>query len=108
MEKTKTEQVLEWWNSLSIRVKWDLFFKYNPTIADAPASIGLNLNDIEKSHIVEIWHKENERLDKLTIPELVIMQNYCKSKAGGSVLWKFRSIQIGQIIDEKFNYYFEI
>lgn len=28
-------------------------------IADAPANIGLNLNDIEKSHIDEIWQSEN-------------------------------------------------
>ena len=48
-----------WWNSLSIRTKWDLFYKYNPMIANAPANIGLNLNDIEKSHIDEIWQSEN-------------------------------------------------
>ena len=48
-----------WWNSLSIRTKWDLFFKYNPMIANAPANIGLNLNNIEKSHIDEIWQSEN-------------------------------------------------
>ena len=62
METNKNICAQLWWNSLTIRVKWDLFFKYNPMIADAPASIGLNLNDIEKSHIKEIWSKENETI----------------------------------------------
>ena len=48
-----------WWNNLSIRNKWDLFYKYNPMIANAPANIGLRLCDIEKSHIDEIWQSEN-------------------------------------------------
>ena len=60
MEKTNA---LSWWNGLTVRVKWDLFFKYNPEIGNAPASIGLDLNHIEKSHIVEIWCKENNLIN---------------------------------------------
>lgn len=60
--KTELEQALEWWDNLTIRVKWNLFYKYNPLIANAPANIGLNINDVEKSHIVEIWKKETNQL----------------------------------------------
>lgn len=48
-----------WWDTLTIRNKWDLFFKYNPMIANASSNIGLRLSDIEKSHIDEIWKSEN-------------------------------------------------
>lgn len=48
-----------WWNSLTIRDRWDLFYKYNPMIANAPANIGLWLDNIEKSHIDTIWEIEN-------------------------------------------------
>ena len=60
METNKYTYAKLWWDGLTVRVKWDLFFKYNPMIADAPANIGLNLNDINDSHIEEIWCKENE------------------------------------------------
>lgn len=50
---------ISWWNSLTIRVKWNLFFKHNPMIANAPANIGLSLKAIEESHIEEIWQAEN-------------------------------------------------
>ena len=50
---------IEWWNSLSMREQWNLFIKYNPEISNAPATIGINLKDIEKSHIEHIWKSEN-------------------------------------------------
>jgi hypothetical protein len=45
----------EWWDGLPIRMKWDFFYKYNPWYANAPANIGMNINDIEDDHILEIW-----------------------------------------------------
>jgi len=61
-EKINKYKAELWWNSLGVRAKWDLFFKYNPKIADAPASIGLDLNNINSSHVVEIWCNEFETL----------------------------------------------
>lgn len=59
MTTEKKFEVISWWSSLPVRFKWTLFYKYNPFIADAPANIGLNLNDIEETHIIEIWFSEN-------------------------------------------------
>lgn len=52
------ELALNWWNTLTIREKWDLFYKHNPSIAAAPATIGLNINMVEPDHIEEIYNKE--------------------------------------------------
>lgn len=50
-----------WWNNLIMTKKWELFYKYNPEIGNAPMNIGLRLGDIEKSHIIEIWKKEQQQ-----------------------------------------------
>lgn len=58
-----------WWFGLNIRQRWDLFYTYNPEIADAPNTIKMNLNDIYDSHIVEIY--ENEVANKrINVPHL--------------------------------------
>ena len=68
MEKEITAEEIrtlstDWWNDLNIRTKWDLFFKHNQVIGSVPPNIGLNLKDICKYHIDNIWAietKENE------------------------------------------------
>lgn len=52
------KKALNWWNNLNIRQKWDLFFKYNPEIGNAPANIGLRLEDVDDNHIKEIYIRE--------------------------------------------------
>lgn len=63
LKKTKVYNIRafaqSWWKTLPTRVKWDLFYKYNPEIGNAPANIGLNLDDVEDDHINEIYIAES-------------------------------------------------
>lgn len=52
------KKALDWWNKLTIREKWDLFFKYNPKIGTSPANIGLRLEDVDDNHIKDIYIQE--------------------------------------------------
>lgn len=66
----KTEYMM-WWDALIMRKKWDLFYKYNPMIAESPAVIELDISRIYPQHIKQIWKAETQETDN---------EKHCKQK----------------------------
>lgn len=99
------EQALIWWDTLTIRQKWDLFYENNPLIAAAPANIGLDIKMVEPDHIVEIYNNEQSKLSdnkcKVCGYKLPEHDSMCSEKIENSDTYQYQYIQT----DDDDNYY---
>ncbi len=92
------ELALNWWDTLTIKEKWDLFYENNPLIAAAPANIGLNINMVEHDHIEEIYIKEQSKLlgnkCEMCGCDLPNHDSMCPKKIDNSDIYQYQRTQI--------------